>query len=111
VAEKFDGSKHRQYPGRPAVSPEVEALIVRMARDNSITSRVLASPRPEDGGWEDVDWFIRTVKIWGYAGNPKSHVPPEKEDGILIYGGGHGIFAWESGRYVNGFQDRVDRDQ
>jgi putative transposase len=35
VAEKFDGSKHRQYPGRPAVSPEVEALIVRMARENS----------------------------------------------------------------------------
>ncbi|HXA65878.1 MAG TPA: hypothetical protein VNV82_12040 [Bryobacteraceae bacterium] len=25
VAKKFDGSKHRQYPGRPAVAPEVEA--------------------------------------------------------------------------------------
>ena len=26
VAEKFDGSQHRQYPGRPTIQPEVEAL-------------------------------------------------------------------------------------
>ena len=35
VAEKFDGSKHRQYPGRPTVQPEVEALVVRMAQENT----------------------------------------------------------------------------
>src|SRR6266852_2510716 len=35
VAQKFDGSKHRQYPGRPPVSSEVEALVLRMARENS----------------------------------------------------------------------------
>jgi putative transposase len=35
IARKFDGSKHRQYPGRPPVSSEVEALVVRMARANS----------------------------------------------------------------------------
>src|SRR6266446_3578266 len=35
VAQKFDGPKHRQYPGRPPVSAEVEALVVRMARENS----------------------------------------------------------------------------
>jgi putative transposase len=29
IAQKFDGSKHRQYPGRPPVSSEVEALVVR----------------------------------------------------------------------------------
>ena len=35
VAQKFDGSKQRQYPGRPPVTSEVEALVVRMARENS----------------------------------------------------------------------------
>jgi putative transposase len=35
VAEKFDGSQHRQYPGRPTVQPDVEALVVRMARENT----------------------------------------------------------------------------
>jgi homeodomain-containing protein len=35
VAEKFDGSKHRQYPGRPRIQPVLEALVVRMARENS----------------------------------------------------------------------------
>ena len=35
VTQKFDGSKQRQYPGRPPVSSELEALVVRMARENS----------------------------------------------------------------------------
>ncbi|MEP6960906.1 MAG: helix-turn-helix domain-containing protein [Acidobacteriota bacterium] len=34
VAQKFDGSRHRKYPGRPKVSPEVETLVLRMAREN-----------------------------------------------------------------------------
>lgn len=35
IARKFDGSKHRRYPGRPAVGPELTELVVRMARENS----------------------------------------------------------------------------
>src|SRR3954447_12960775 len=35
IARKFDGSKQRSYPGRPAVCREVTELIVRMARENS----------------------------------------------------------------------------
>jgi putative transposase len=35
IALKFDGSKYRQYPGRPRIRPELEALVVRMARENS----------------------------------------------------------------------------
>lgn len=35
VAQKFDGSKHRSYPGRPKIDPDIEQLIVEMARDNS----------------------------------------------------------------------------
>src|ERR1051325_7392033 len=34
IARKFDGSKHRSYPGRPRVSSEVEALVFRMAQEN-----------------------------------------------------------------------------
>jgi len=35
TAQKFDGSKHRCYPGRPPVGEDVVQLIGRMARENS----------------------------------------------------------------------------
>ena len=35
IASKFDGSKHRIYLERPRIEPEIEALIVQMARENS----------------------------------------------------------------------------
>ena len=34
VAQKFDGSTQRKAPGRPTIDPELEALIVRMAREH-----------------------------------------------------------------------------
>jgi putative transposase len=34
VAQKFDGSRHRLYPGRPPLGREITELIVRMAREN-----------------------------------------------------------------------------
>jgi transposase InsO family protein len=34
VAQKFDGSQQRQASGRPPTAPELEALVVRMAREN-----------------------------------------------------------------------------
>ena len=34
VARKFDGSKQRNYPGRPRVDRELERLIVRLATEN-----------------------------------------------------------------------------
>src|ERR1700736_1710339 len=27
IAQKFDGSKYRKYPGRPRIQPELEALV------------------------------------------------------------------------------------
>ena len=35
IAHKFDGSQYRRYPGRPRIEPELEALIVQMAKENS----------------------------------------------------------------------------
>jgi hypothetical protein len=35
IAYKFDGSKHRRYPGRPRIEPKLEALIVQMTKENS----------------------------------------------------------------------------
>ena len=34
MAQKFDGSTQRKAPGRPAIDPELEGLIVRMAQEN-----------------------------------------------------------------------------
>jgi putative transposase len=34
VAQKFDGSQQRKTPGRPTIAQELEALVVRMAREN-----------------------------------------------------------------------------
>jgi hypothetical protein len=34
VAQKFDGSKYRKASGRPTIDQELEALVVRMAREN-----------------------------------------------------------------------------
>jgi hypothetical protein len=35
IARKFDGSQLRTSPGRPRITPQLEALIVRFARENS----------------------------------------------------------------------------
>lgn len=35
IAQKFDGSRRRSYPGRPRIDPKLEALIIRMAQENS----------------------------------------------------------------------------
>ncbi len=34
IAQKFDGSPQRKAPGRPMIDQELEALVVRMAREN-----------------------------------------------------------------------------
>lgn len=35
IAQKFDGSKFRSYPGRPRISREVTELIITLAKENS----------------------------------------------------------------------------
>src|SRR5882672_1846518 len=34
IAQKFDGSKQRKAPGRPAIDQELEALVVRLVQEN-----------------------------------------------------------------------------
>jgi putative transposase len=34
IAQKFDGSRYRSYPGRPPIGRELSELVVRMAREN-----------------------------------------------------------------------------
>src|SRR6266516_7633132 len=34
VAQKFDGSAQRKAPGRPRIDQEIEALVVRLAKEN-----------------------------------------------------------------------------
>jgi putative transposase len=34
IAKKYDGSEHRHAPGRPTISAELEALVVRLAQEN-----------------------------------------------------------------------------
>ena len=34
IAQKFDGSRRRSYPGRPRIDRRLEALIIRMAQEN-----------------------------------------------------------------------------
>jgi putative transposase len=34
IAKKYDGSEHRQAPGCPTISTEIEALVVHMAQEN-----------------------------------------------------------------------------
>ena len=36
VAQKFDRSRDRAYPCRPRVSSQIEALVVRFARENRV---------------------------------------------------------------------------
>jgi hypothetical protein len=54
VAQKFDGVRHRAYLGRPRVPAEVEALVVRFAR--------------EDRGWG----YDRIVGALANLGHPVS---------------------------------------
>ena len=37
VAQKFDGSQYRSYPGRPPVKREIVQLIVKKAKENTAT--------------------------------------------------------------------------
>ena len=81
VAQKFDGSKYRSYPGRPRIDSAVEALIVRMARENSgwgydRIAGALGQSRPRDFR---PDGRERSASAWDRSG-------PETEPGDGLEG-------------------------
>ena len=45
IAQKFDGSQHPSYPGRPPIKTEIVELVVKMARENSGWAMIESSER------------------------------------------------------------------
>jgi hypothetical protein len=47
VAQKFDGSEQCKPPGRPRITADLEALVVRMAQVNNLLAQVNAAAELE----------------------------------------------------------------
>src|SRR5260370_24092287 len=67
IARKFDSSQCRTSPGRPRIATEVEALIVRFARENP--------------GWE-YDRIVGALANLGHAGSDQTVGNILRRDGI-----------------------------
>ncbi len=77
IAHKFDGSKYLRCPGRPRTEPEVEALIVRLARENSagpqkslvarLIGGVLGVSFTKESCVRGVDSYYLPEHFWGPA--------------------------------------------
>ncbi len=95
VARKFDGSKHPQYPGCPSVSSEVEALVVRTARESSgwgygrivgalaniahrLPYRTYQTPLLATGSLEAIN-LIQGCISWCESGGHLDHVLPRSD--------------------------------
>jgi hypothetical protein len=65
IARKFDGSKHRCYPGRPRSDVVIEALVVRMAGENSSCGHDRIVGALANLGHHISDQTIETLKRFG----------------------------------------------
>ena len=54
IAQKFDGSRYRAYPGRPRLGREISELVVRMAR---------ARAGVMTGSWELCSTLVTSFRI------------------------------------------------
>lgn len=97
----------------PAAKTVTGFKLVVVTRDTKgmIQSRTLASPLPEDGGWQDDDWLIRGVNTVGYGGYPRPAVPPTMTQGILLSGVRAYLCGWPADRFKCSFVHGVDRNQ
>jgi len=86
VAKKFDGSKHRQYPGHPTVQPDVEALVVRMARENTGWGYDRIAGAPADLGHRLSDQTVGNIlRRHGIAPAPKRSQATSWKDFIAAH--------------------------
>jgi transposase InsO family protein len=58
IAQKFDGSKHRQQRGRPRVTEEIEQLVVQMAEENATWGY-----RRIQGAWANLGHRIDAITV------------------------------------------------
>jgi putative transposase len=96
VAQKFDGSTHRPYPGRPKIDPEIEQLIVEMAGENSAGGYDRIAGALGNLGHNVSDQTVGNVlRRHGIAPAPKRSQTPAWRDFIAAHYGGsgrHGFF-------------------
>jgi putative transposase len=72
IAQKFDGSRHPRYPGRPSIAPKLEKLIVQMAKENSGWGYDRIVGALANLGYEVSDQTVGNVlKRHGMAPSPK----------------------------------------
>jgi hypothetical protein len=72
IARKFDGFKHRAYPGRPAVSREITELVVRMARENTSWGYDRIAGAPKNLGHNISDQTVGNIlRRFGISPTPK----------------------------------------
>jgi putative transposase len=92
IARKFDGSKHRTYPGRPAVRREITELIVQMSRENSGWGYDRIAGALKNLGHSVSDQTVGTSCSGRYRSC--SEAPPANELGRL-----HSVSHGRPGRY------------
>jgi putative transposase len=74
IAKKYDGSEHRQAPGRPTTSAELEAFVVRLAREN----RSWGCDRVA-GALQHLGYTISDQTVGNILKRPSIPPPPERK--------------------------------
>ncbi len=86
IAQKFDASKNRAYPGRPAAGLEVSGLVVRMAKENPTWgyNRIVGSL--SNLGWKLSDQTVGNIlRRYGIPPAPKRSANTKWKDFIAAH--------------------------
>ena len=61
IAKKFDGSKHRRYPGRPPIEPKLQELTASSWQRGSVSRKNLTPQVPKGAARLEKDQLL---PIW-----------------------------------------------